>query len=140
MEIEPQARGRTVRFVILAIGLLAMAVMLTVLLHLTLAAAHQMEGVRQKYLARLAIVVLVMLGMTLVMLVWLATRFIIDRLRPSHHAPTPYVDAWAAAGKRFKLAEDDDVGDLEGDTDEGRDEEDGEGDGEEDGGGKPPRP
>ncbi len=40
-----------------------------------------------------------------VLLVWWVARLMANLLRPAQgpHAPTPHVDAWSVAGKRFQL-------------------------------------
>jgi hypothetical protein len=42
----------------------------------------------------------------LILLVWWAARLVSYVLRPMpRHPPTPHVDAWSVAGKRFQLEE-----------------------------------
>ena len=97
-------RLRVVRFVVVAGGLCAMAVCLGVLLMLVLRQAQAVEGDARHYLVRLAWVCLVMLLLTLLILLWVAGRFVLDLMRAQRPPePTPYVDAWAEAGRRFRL-------------------------------------
>ena len=55
-------------------------------------------------IVQLAWLALVLLGLTLVVLLWAIMRFARSRMRFRRgKIHTPYVDAWALAGKRFSL-------------------------------------
>jgi len=85
-------------------------------------AAVRGSTIKQAF-ARLALLSTATLGLTLILLVWWAARLLSFLLRPTtRHGPTPYVDAWAVAGKRFKL---DDEEAAEEDDDEPQPAEDG---------------
>ncbi|MCL2701443.1 MAG: hypothetical protein FWE88_07085 [Phycisphaerae bacterium] len=58
---------------------------------------------RRDFLARLALICLLTVLWDFVLLVWVAWRIIAYRLRPTRHGPTPYINAWALAGRRFRV-------------------------------------
>ena len=108
MEIGKFKSPRTVRFALLTSVLALMAVVLCALLFITLRATLRAAPDLRDYLGRLAWLCLAMLLLTLLGLVWIVVRYAIHRTRPpSRHEPTEYVDAWAIAGKRFKLQDGD---------------------------------
>jgi len=112
--------SRAINFTILTVSLLAIAVVLAAILYVTITTAIQAPDRRTKRLVlTLAWTSLAALGGTLVLLLWVVIRWIRCRLQPeAPHGPTPVVDAWAEAGERFQLEEDDeDEGD---ERDEGR--------------------
>jgi len=79
---------------------------LGVLTILTLRAAAAMEDPLRGRLVRLAWLSLALTALAIVMLAGLVVHFFRRRLfPPSPHAPTPYVDAWAEAGRRYTLSE-----------------------------------
>lgn len=107
MEIDKQRTVRTANFIILIVSLTAMATGLALLTLVTTRAAGRIGDTEtQKLLMRLAWVALALLCLTLVLLLWAVMRFVRSRIRFSRQRThTPYVDAWALAGKRFKLPE-----------------------------------
>jgi len=120
-EIEKPKPNATVRFVVLSAALLVMIVVLGVLLLVALEAAEDADAQTRSYLARMAWLFLIMLLLTVLCLFWLSIRYLIiwTRTRARRHE-TPYVNAWAMAGQRFKLDEEDrsaeDGGDEQGDS------------------------
>jgi len=119
MEVTSGGTTRTAHFVILIAALVVIVVGLAALTVLAAQAAGAVSDARvQKLLLRLAWLSLVLLGMTLVLLLWAAMRFVRSRIRfTKGRTETPYVDAWSLAGKRFKLQGDDDA-DQEADEQE----------------------
>ena len=106
MEIEKARKIQTINFVILIITLAAIAAGLAVLIGLTTRAAAAVDDAQaQRLLARLAWVSVALLALTLIVLLWMVMRFVRRRFRPPGRSCTPYVDAWALAGQRFKLEE-----------------------------------
>jgi hypothetical protein len=72
-----------------------------------------------KFLARLAWLSAALMGLTLLVLFWVVTHFILQRAgRNSRHERTQYVNAWSLAGQRVKPLEEDDPPD-DADDDEG---------------------
>jgi hypothetical protein len=108
VETGPVKRVRPVRFATLIASLAAVCVMLAVLLAIVMGATDDSDPKVKPALARLAWGILATLVLTSLLLVWVLTRYIAFRLRPSEDkAPTEYVDAWSLAGKRFQLRESD---------------------------------
>ena len=107
MDIEERRGGNTVSWVIAITMLVAVAGAQIYQIALTTTVAGEIELPGRKYMHRLAWLALVVLSAELVVLFWLAVRFLVarSRLGEMHHSETPYVDAWAAAGERFKLNE-----------------------------------
>jgi len=104
METEPVKALRRINFLVLIISLGTVAAMLGALLAVLTQAMAGADPSTKTFLARMAWAVLAVLAGTLVLLVWVMTRYIAYRLRPREtRKPTEYVDAWALAGKRFKL-------------------------------------
>jgi len=100
--------SRTLNSILLVVLLGAMAAALAALTIVTARAAGAAEDPDlQRVLARLAWLALVLLGGALVLLLWAVMRLARSRLpRPGRGAPTPYVDAWSLAGRRFQLPKD----------------------------------
>ena len=109
--MTPTRKTRIINSAILIVTLIAIASGLVVLTLLTSHAAAQMQDVRaQQLLARLAWVSLTLLAVTCILLLWAAMRLYrsgIFETKP--HKRTPYVDAWALAGKRFQLSDDEKI-------------------------------
>ena len=128
--MNTQRRIQAVNSIILIVALVAIAAGLAALTLLTARAAGQVKEPpeMQTALARLAWVAMLLLSFTLVLLLWAVMRFVRSRIRFSdERKPTPYVDAWALAGKRFRLPEVDDEGDEKDSEDDDEDEDDDEG-------------
>ena len=100
--------SRALNSILLVVLLGAMAAALAALTIVTARAAAAAEDPDlQRVVARLAWLTLVLLAVTLLLLLWAVMRLVRSRLpRPRRSAPTPYVDAWALAGRRFKLPKD----------------------------------
>ena len=134
MEIDRPQRSELLSFAIQIATLMAITIGLATLMLLAAQAVHDTEeALMQKTLARLAWLAAALLGLTLVMLFWTAARWFRSRIhRLDAASPTPYVDAWALAGRRFKLPADeavDDDDEEDEDEDEGEDDEGDEADG-----------
>lgn len=120
MRREKLPRYRTVSFVLVLFWLLLLAGGLGVLMFALLHEADQSDLEARLFRFRLAWICLALLGGVLVLIVWTIMRYVRQRALPhGSRKPTPYVDAWAAAGQRFQLRDDDeDRGD--GDAEDGR--------------------
>jgi membrane protein implicated in regulation of membrane protease activity len=98
---------RSIDFAIVTISLAVIGTALGCLLFITAdqAAAAADPRVR-RYLLRLSWITLTLLLLLVVLFAWLVARRVSLRLqqrrRPAE--PTPYLDAWALAGQRFKLS------------------------------------
>ena len=115
MEIDRVKRSRTIGSVaaIVVLMLIAAGCATTLIIAARAAGATLPGSAPRKAFARLALLSTATLGLSLVLLVWWAARLMSYLLRPTQgpHAPTPHVDAWSVAGKRFRLDEDDDEDD-----------------------------
>jgi len=108
VEIDRIRKFRTVSMVVTVIGLVVIAAVLTWLVVVTTRQAQHSDERTREGLVRLAYVSLVLLGMTLVLLGWVVVRHLITRGgRKADRRPTPYVNAWEEAGRRFQLDESD---------------------------------
>ena len=116
MEIDPKSTGQIANFVILIAALFVISIGLGALTFLTIQAADVTDDVAvRKLLAELAWVAVALLGLTLVVLMWSVMRFVRSRITVSRtHTRTPYVDAWAEAGRRYQLTEEDLKGEYPG--------------------------
>lgn len=110
MAIDRPSVLRSIDFAIVAISLAVIGTALGCLVFITTshAAAATDPNVR-RYLLRLAWISLTLLLFVVLVFVWLVVRRVSllmrQRRRPAE--PTPYLDAWALAGKRFKLSAED---------------------------------
>ena len=103
--LEPQRKPDWVRFLTLLVALGVMAVVLAALLAVVLSGADRagLDEKQKRALVRLAVVCVAMLGLTVVIMFWLALRFIGARFRNTpQHPPTEHVDAWRLAGQRAR--------------------------------------
>lgn len=125
--MKTQRRLQAVNSIILIVALIAIAAGLVALTLLTARAAGEVKDPDlHMVLARLAWVATALLCLTLLLLLWAMMRFVRSRIRfTTERTPTPYVDAWALAGKRFKLPEEDDEGEDSDSEDDDPDEEGG---------------
>ncbi|MDY6914512.1 MAG: hypothetical protein SVT52_08670 [Planctomycetota bacterium] len=106
MEVERKTIA-TVHHVVSLVFLALLAWGLAVVLDKALAAASSAEGDLRRHLVGLAWLAAALLALTLVMMLWVAVRFVLFRARlKRQQAATKYVDAWSLAGKRFELDED----------------------------------
>lgn len=104
MENPPLTNLRKASFVGLFVALVVIAAMLGVLLTMLVQASHTVEPANRRVIARMAWWCLMALGVTLLLLAWLAFRFIVSRFKTTEPVkPTRYVDSWSLAGKRFNL-------------------------------------
>jgi hypothetical protein len=109
MEIGSERTARSVSFGLVIVGQVAIAAGLVAMLVITIRGAAEIpDPAVRKLLLRLAWLSLVLLLLILLTMVWAVIRHIRYRLGPARpFKPTPYVNAWELAGKRFKLEEDD---------------------------------
>ena len=88
----------------LAVTLLIAGGMMCYLMAMVLSAAGKTaDPQRRDFLAKLALICLLTVLWDFILLIWVAWRIIACRLRPTRHGPTPYINAWALAGRRFRL-------------------------------------
>jgi hypothetical protein len=107
MEMTERTKDQTVSLAILILSLTALASGLGVLTLLTARAAGGTEDVEvRRSVGKLAWLSLALLGLTAVLLFWSVVRLFRSRVGARRsRTKTPYVNAWALAGKRFKLEE-----------------------------------
>jgi hypothetical protein len=115
MENDPIIRDRTVSFLVLAALLLISSAILLVGLRVLEGAIASADAASRPGLARMAWVFASLVGLNLILLSWAAARYAqFRRQRTRGHKPTPYVDAWAAAGERYQLSDADEQEEDEG--------------------------
>jgi hypothetical protein len=119
MEVEKDKVQRSLSFVVLIVGLLVIIAGLGCLAAAAMSEAGHAKGDEHRkglmHLAWLALVLLLPALGLLVMVVGRRLRQVL--IRPAEPRPTPHVDAWAEAGRRFKLPEEEQKGDGDGDGD-----------------------
>ena len=101
---------RTIDFTVISVLMIGIIVGLATLTFIMLRQSAMAGENWQEYLVNLAVVSLVLTLMSLVVFGWIVMRYLSYRLtlKQAAHKPTEYVDAWALAGKRFKLPDGDD--------------------------------
>ena len=125
MGIDPlNTTGRTSW--IIAIGALVAVALVQVYQIVEATGAARTLGIdapERASLQRLAWLGVAVLSVVLLVLFWLTVRLLKARElgRELPHPPAPYVDAWAAAGERFKLEDDEDDLPEEDDPDDASD-------------------
>jgi hypothetical protein len=127
MALDDDSRQRSASLAVI-IGLVIICIGVGSMMFITIdAASSAKDPSARKLLARLSWMSLVLLCLAMLMTVWVVLRHVRNRLRndlskPSE--PTPYVNAWELAGKRFQLNEDNEPEDPDylPDTEEGPDE------------------
>lgn len=107
MEIDRRQAVRAVNFMLTVVGLLVIAGAMGVMIAIAARAAPDSAPEAREYFYRLAWIAAAMLGLALVMLTWTVSRYLRRRSRESRHEPTPYVDAWAEAGRRARVDDED---------------------------------
>jgi membrane protein implicated in regulation of membrane protease activity len=118
VEVRHNDTTRAVNFAISSITLAAMSAMMFALLLITSRRAAGAEGAEKSYFWRLASVSAGLLALCGVMLAWVVVRYARYRLRRRHErSQTPYVDAWAEAGRRITLPDGEDE-DADDETDQ----------------------
>jgi hypothetical protein len=132
MEVKPPSSRQKMGLAALIVCLVLVAAGMGVLLYVTLHSVDQVKSYQRPGMIRLAWVTLLVLAVVLVLLLWALIRIIALRLRPQPHEQTPYVDAWALAGRRADAPKPD-GDDQDGGPDEGSEDEDGKLDGDGDG-------
>jgi membrane protein implicated in regulation of membrane protease activity len=118
MAINRPSVFRSIDFAIVAISLVVIGTALGCLVFITTGyAAAEKDPNVHRYLARLSWIALTLLLFVVVVFAWVVVRYVSLRLRQRSKLaePTTYLDAWALAGKRFKLSAKDeqDLADLE---------------------------
>ncbi|MHC4294409.1 MAG: hypothetical protein ACYSTL_02365 [Planctomycetota bacterium] len=104
MEIEDREKVRISHFVVTVVLLVGIVVGTGVLIAMATQAGSVTEDVvMRRLLGRMAIVLFVLLALALLLLLSSVMRFYRARHMRLPRTRTPYVDAWALAGKRFKL-------------------------------------
>jgi len=100
-------KSNSISLGILILSLTVLACALGILTLLTARAANATDDIEvRRFVGRLAWFSLALLGFTIVLLFWSVVRGFRSRIHQRRgRARTPYVDAWALAGKRFKLEE-----------------------------------
>jgi hypothetical protein len=114
VEVEQRNILRSVDFAVVAVLLAALGAGLAALLYITSCQASvETDPNTRRYLLRLAWLSLAMLLLTVLIFTWVVVRYAAYRFRRSKpRQPTPYVDAWALAGQRYRVDEHpEDVGD-----------------------------
>jgi len=116
MDIGSERTSRSVSFGLVIAGQAAIAGGLVAMLIITTQGAAKIPDLAaRELLLRLAWLSLLLLLLMLLMMVWTVIRHLRHRLQPARpFKPTPYVNAWELAGKRFQL-EDDDLEDEDSD-------------------------
>ena len=106
MENDHVIRDRTVSFLVLVAMLLIGSAILLAGLWILEGAIASADPASRSGLARLAWVFASLIGLNLLLLIWAAARYArFRRQRSRSKKPTPYVDAWAAAGERYRLSD-----------------------------------
>ena len=114
MEIDRKRTLRAASFAVVVVMLTAICVGLAAMVAITTQGAKQADGAARAYFYRMAWLSLALLALSVIVLVWVVIHHVSGRLgRKSPHPPTEYVDAWALAGKRFKLEEDEEDSDQQ---------------------------
>jgi len=109
MELTDETTAPTTALIVTIAVLAVITVALIAQIYIIADAIDLAEGGLRDLLARLAWLSVALLGLTSVLVFWMAVRLLRMHFRPSHLGEaTPYVDAWALAGERFRLDEHDD--------------------------------
>ena len=130
MEEERINRWRTISFTVVIAVVALIVAGCSIMLAITTRAAQEARANPdlRKVLVRLALLSASTLGLALMLLLWSIMRFVGYRFQAGYkHHRTPYVNAWAVAGERFRLdddAEDDGTEDEDGEDEDGPDLED----------------
>ena len=129
-EMTSHRRLRRVTFVLSASILLGLILFVSAVLVVSLRQAGQETDARQEGWVRLALLSVGILGVLLVVLVAIVSRRLAGAVsRRRRLEPTEHLDAWAVAGRRFRLPpEQGDAEGPEGDAPDGEEHEDDEDD------------
>jgi len=104
MEVDEYPNFRLVNAILVAVTLLGLAGGLIFQIGYATSAATELGNPAGRYLGHLAWLAAALLGFDLLMMFWLVIRLLGARSRYRRsHPHTPYVDAWAEAGQRFRL-------------------------------------
>lgn len=108
MEMRHSSTARIVSSVVVTLLLAAMAVGLVHVFVKAAAAAADADEKTRAALGRLAWVGMALVGMSAVLLLWsLARTLRLCLPRRTRSEPTPYVNAWAEAGRRIRAPDED---------------------------------
>ncbi len=122
MEKEHVKKIKTITFTVQVTWLLVGVILLSVLIFVLTEGIAVKELWVQRWLLRMAWLSAALLGLTLVLLLWAVVRYVKFRTYAAQRSrPTPYVDAWALAGKRFQLDDEEEEQDDEPDDTQGGD-------------------
>ena len=123
MEIKQDHRKTPAEGMGLAVAaMIVLAGGLGVQIALAAQAAGNLDAADREHLLPLAWLALVMLAFDLLVLFWVSVRFVSARSHSRRtQTATRYVDAWAAAGRRFELDNEDPDNDSDGDNQPERD-------------------
>lgn len=114
MEVDRPRTYRTVSLVLQLAALAAVAAGLAdMLVGLVGLAGQRLNPAQQRLVLRMAWLSGAVLCLTTVLVLWTGIR-LLKALKglPRRHGPTPYVNAWALAGKRIVVDDDDEGGDA----------------------------
>jgi len=120
MDIDPSDKAGRTSWIIAITTLVAIAAAQIYQIAAATGAVGLFAQPVRKHMYRLLWLAMAVLSVDLVILFWLAVRYISARgRRREASGETPYVDAWAAAGERFKVDEPDEDGYEDEDRDAG---------------------
>jgi membrane protein implicated in regulation of membrane protease activity len=106
MEVKQGKTSRAVSFAIGAIMLTAIGSAMGSLVFIMLSrAAGETQSDVRKFLYRMAVIAVVLFLLVVIVFVRMLCQYVSFRLKGEKRPPTPYVDAWALAGKRYKLTD-----------------------------------
>lgn len=107
MEIERQGTLHAASFAVVMVVLTVVCAGLVAMIVITTQGAKGAVGARKDYFHHMAWLSLALLALNIFVLAWMVIHRVSRRLvRRSPRQTTEHVDAWALAGKRFKLEED----------------------------------
>jgi len=107
MEIDRQGTLHAASFTIVTVTLTAVCAGLVAIIVITTQGARESEGAVKDYFYYMAWLSLALLALSIIVLVWMVIHRVSRHIgRRSARKATEHVDAWALAGKRFKLDED----------------------------------
>ena len=107
MEIDRERTLHAASFAIVMVTLMTVCAGLVAIIVITTQGANESEGPTQTYFYHMAWLSLAMLALNILVLMWMVIHRVSRRMgRRSPRQPTEHIDAWALAGKRFKLEED----------------------------------
>lgn len=107
MEIDRQRTLHAASFAIVMVTLTVVCAGLVAMIVITTKGAKGSEGAAKNYFYHMAWLSLAMLALNILVLAWMVIHRVSGHLgRRSPRQTTEHIDAWALAGKRFKLEDD----------------------------------